>query len=114
MTTSLAPLTVPRPDHVDDPDLIRAVAARLLSAVPDLGLSVSDRRAIGFRTQLLLDSAMTGPCSAGEVRRHARRLRALLRATGNPAARALAHTIDEQSVDQDWPSVFCRMVRPTD
>lgn len=71
-----------------------AALGALLSAIPDLGLSRSDRQTVTIRARMLLDSLAAEPGSA-EVSRHTRRLRAVLRATGNPAASALAASLSE-------------------
>ncbi len=71
-------------------------AGRLLAAIPGLGLSPSDRQTVTFRARMLLESASGGSASAADTARHTRRLRALLRATGNAAAAALAADLAEQ------------------
>ena len=90
------PPTGRAPSPPDVPQAWAAAADGLLCAIPTLGLSTSDRQTVTIRARMLVESAARGPASGGDAARHARRLRAVLRATGNPAAAALAAGIAEQ------------------
>ena len=86
------------PGEAVDPPTARTwvqSAEGLLCKIPALGLSASDRQTVTIRARMLVDSASRGPGSSGDAARHARRLRAVLRATGNPAAGVLAAGIAE-------------------
>lgn len=75
------------------------VAGAVLRAIPTLGLSPADRRTVTSRAEMFLDAALAGQTGTTDTRRHARRLVAVLRATGNHRAADLADTV--RAFDRD-------------
>ncbi len=80
-----------------------AVAGEVLRAIPNLGLSPADERTVTSRAEMFLDAALGGQTRTTDTRRHARRLVAVLRATGNHRAADLADTVRAFDRDSTTP-----------
>jgi hypothetical protein len=92
-----------QPDHEPDRPQDRAtadeLASHVLRVIPALGLSPAHERVVTARAETFLDAALGGQATTSDTRRQARRLVAVLRATGNQRAAELADTL--RYLDQD-------------
>jgi hypothetical protein len=86
----------------------RATAAELardtLRVIPALGLSPAHERVVTARAETFLDAALGGEATTADTRRQARRLVAVLRATGNHRAAQLADTMRFLDQEPEPPS----------
>lgn len=80
------------------------LARDALRVIPALGLSPAHERVVTARAETFLDAALGGQATANDTRRQARRLVAVLRATGNDRAAALADTMRFLDEDPEPPS----------
>lgn len=79
------------------------LARDLLRVIPALGLSPAHERVATARAETFLDAALGGQATTNDTRRQARRLVAVLRATGNQRASALASTLGALDHEPDPP-----------
>ncbi len=80
------------------------LASRALQAIPALGLSPAHERVVTARAETFLDAALGGQATTADTRRQARRLVAVLRATGNHRAAGLADTMRFLDQEPEPPS----------
>lgn len=95
------------PDHPSERATADELASHALRVIPALGLSPAHERVVTARAETFLDAALGGQATTNDTRRQARRLVAVLRATGNQPAsptrwafsiRTPSHTADRRRV----------------